>query len=970
MKKGLTLLLAVVMAFTMATANVSAASFADTDGKSCETAVEVLSALGIVEGKAEGSYEPDSSLTRAEMATIILRAMNMSAGAAGSDIFTDVPASHWAYANVAAAYQLGIINGTSATTFAPDAVVTYEQAVKMVVAALGYTVEAEAMGGYPSGYLAKAAHLDILKGVKTGGEMSRGDMAILLYNALDTEPLVKTSYGEDAWEFEADETKTLLSYYLKVTKVTGEVTATPMAQTAAPARRLLSDEVAVGSDIMKVGETDAQNMLGIRSEVYTRTEDNSDYPVILAIVPRSNVKVLNLKGQDIENVENGRITYVDAEGKDEEVSVSGAKMVYNGREKTMTDELLMPEIGTLRLISNSGSDYDLVIVEKYTNHVVQTVSVEDCLVTFKDNSQLTIDFDDKSVAVVMTDAAGAPVELESLAEWDVLSVAESDDKAVRRIYRSTERVEGAVSEVSGEEVTIGENVYPMNKTLLVGEIKLGQAAAYYLDFTGAVAAVDKNYDTSRIYGWLKNAQTTAGIGGKPQLKIFTQDGEWKVFDVADRVKLNGKSIGSEDLLKNGTAAENMWQEGTAPTLVDASGVAVPQLLAYKVNEAGVLTEIETAANRSNPNIDDADKIGGDFSMDFYTHGSKSGVGQKTGTFDNSKTGDVTTTGKFVADYTEKVGNVFFGKVFTSADTKYFNIPADLNDEKNYFMGNVAKETLDTFRLLKCVTFYDINEDFFCGAMVLRNDLSQDTTIKYPNYEVPVALVTGISTVLTEDGDTKMAVKLFTQAGQEISATVDADFQVYYKSANADFKNDDAWYTHKSENGVTTCDPAMVKLIETSDNNRATGIDMFIDIQDLEPGDVIQYELGPSGDLSKANLAFRNNHAYPGGAEFSVNEGKITTTSAIRNYVGGALQVHGEVTKLFSSGFQAKINLTNKNGTPNGATALRSMPKSGKFYLWDRDKQTVRAITAADVIVGDEVFAFYETVKQNMVVVYR
>ena len=66
-------------------------------GENCETAVEVLAALGIVEGKAEGAYEPDSSLTRAEMATIILRTMNMAEAAEGKAIFSDVPSSHWAY---------------------------------------------------------------------------------------------------------------------------------------------------------------------------------------------------------------------------------------------------------------------------------------------------------------------------------------------------------------------------------------------------------------------------------------------------------------------------------------------------------------------------------------------------------------------------------------------------------------------------------------------------------------------------------------------------------------------------------------------------------------------------------------------------------------------------------------------------------------------------------------------------------
>ncbi|MBE7024815.1 MAG: S-layer homology domain-containing protein, partial [Ruminococcaceae bacterium] len=303
MKKGLTLLLAFVMVITLQAGPVSAQTFADTTGTNCETEVDVLSALGIVEGKAEGAYEPDSALTRAEMATILLRAMNMAENAMGQDVFTDVPSSHWAYANIAAAYQMGIVNGTSATTFAPDASVTYEQAVKMVVAALGYTVQAEAMGGYPSGYLSKAAQLDVLRGVDVGGEMTRGNMAILLYNALDKPLFEKTSYGEDSYTYDANESATLLSRYLKVEKMTGKVVETPMACAELVPSKVLSDEVRVSdgtaSTVMKKGDTDAQALLGVRADVFYREDDITDTPVIVAIVPRAASKSVEIVAKDV-----------------------------------------------------------------------------------------------------------------------------------------------------------------------------------------------------------------------------------------------------------------------------------------------------------------------------------------------------------------------------------------------------------------------------------------------------------------------------------------------------------------------------------------------------------------------------------------------------------------------------------------------------------------------------------------------
>ena len=113
-----------------------AAAFSDIDGLPCKAAVEKIVALGIVEGRSEGTFAPEEKLTRAEMATIILRMRNVTASET-SQIFTDVSADHWAYATVGTAYQLGFVKGTSATTFAPDEEVTYPQAIKMLVCALG-----------------------------------------------------------------------------------------------------------------------------------------------------------------------------------------------------------------------------------------------------------------------------------------------------------------------------------------------------------------------------------------------------------------------------------------------------------------------------------------------------------------------------------------------------------------------------------------------------------------------------------------------------------------------------------------------------------------------------------------------------------------------------------------------------------------------------------------------------------------
>ncbi len=161
-------------------------AFDDIAGLESEEAVKTLGKLGIVTGREEGKYFPEASLTRAEMVTILLRVFGQEEYK-GDFKFSDVLESHWAYKNVLTAYGMGIVNGTSATTFSPDLALTYEQAVKMLVSALGYDSQAVSKGGWPNGYIAQAEAMNLLGATKpenTASEINRGTMAILINNSI------------------------------------------------------------------------------------------------------------------------------------------------------------------------------------------------------------------------------------------------------------------------------------------------------------------------------------------------------------------------------------------------------------------------------------------------------------------------------------------------------------------------------------------------------------------------------------------------------------------------------------------------------------------------------------------------------------------------------------------------------------------------------------------------------------------
>jgi hypothetical protein len=99
-------------------------------------AISSLSSKGIVSGYPDGTFKPDASITRAEFATMLVKALGLdTTGTTGQ--FTDVTADSWYYGSVNAAASAGLVSGMGDNLFAPNALITREQMAVMVSKALG-----------------------------------------------------------------------------------------------------------------------------------------------------------------------------------------------------------------------------------------------------------------------------------------------------------------------------------------------------------------------------------------------------------------------------------------------------------------------------------------------------------------------------------------------------------------------------------------------------------------------------------------------------------------------------------------------------------------------------------------------------------------------------------------------------------------------------------------------------------------
>ena len=226
--KNLKKILALVLAFACAFTMFAGAAFTDqADIKVDSDVVDTLVSLGVINGYTDGSFKPNDTVTRAEMAKMIyvLRTGNSDASAYNNDktTFTDIN-GHWAAGYVKYCQSLGIIAGQSATKFAPDQTVTAQEAAKMLLVTLGYDANKAGLVGinWASKTNALADENGLLDDVNTSftGPCPRQYAAQLIYNAIDTPTVV---WRDDAYTnvtLLGDDNKTVGEKFMNLKKTT------------------------------------------------------------------------------------------------------------------------------------------------------------------------------------------------------------------------------------------------------------------------------------------------------------------------------------------------------------------------------------------------------------------------------------------------------------------------------------------------------------------------------------------------------------------------------------------------------------------------------------------------------------------------------------------------------------------------------------------------------------------------------
>ncbi len=264
------------------------AAFTDqADIKVDSEVVDTLVSLGIVEGFEDGSFQPNATVTRAQMAKMIyvLRTGKSDASAYNDDktSFTDI-GSHWARGYIKYCQSLGIIAGKSNTIFAPNATVTAQEAAKMLLVTLGYNAEKAGLVGanWASKTNALADENGLLEDVNTSftSACPRQYAAQLIYNAIDTPTVV---WRDDAYtntNYKDEDNQTIGEKYMGLESGTGMLVAA--GKVGLDGQKYDEDQIALAHvNKNDVGKDDG--------DIVTLSDVTGDYSALLG----QHVKVLH-----------------------------------------------------------------------------------------------------------------------------------------------------------------------------------------------------------------------------------------------------------------------------------------------------------------------------------------------------------------------------------------------------------------------------------------------------------------------------------------------------------------------------------------------------------------------------------------------------------------------------------------------------------------------------------------------------
>ena len=544
LKKVLSLVLALAMALSLMTVAFAkeASDYVDYDEITNKEAVEVLTALNVIDGMGNDTFQPNGTLTRAQMAKMItiisLGNVDPSAFLGTVTDLKDIN-GHWGEAYIKYCYSQGIISGRGNGIFDPNANVTAVEAAKMLLTAIGYNADVQV-------YTGPSWKINTIRDAQTSGffenlsvtadkVLTRDEAAQMIYNAVDATLIQKTSSVDrtdgsiiDSYAPYIDG-RDLLSETFKVRTTEGVMTDFEYDADKAEWDYTIDDaaDTPVASPAELPTGVDYTDLFRMNVKVLWTLDRNGDEVVYGIYAEDSSVLATGVLGDlDLDNLANSKVKVGDNTYRTTGTSLTyyafGAAAsggVVDNTDFSMSDGTVkIADSYSMKLIDNTGDGKaDVVVYQPYTVGKVGYVGQNN--ITTNATGYTSLKLEDikvysgiaKDDYVIITDEANSVTEQDELAKAEMVS--------------------GKVVKTSGTKAMIGDTYYKVLSTVTatLGNEYDGVVVNGYLVGT----EVTKTDISVSDYAVVVAAETVAGpLNSYRQARLLKSDGTTVIVDVA------------------------------------------------------------------------------------------------------------------------------------------------------------------------------------------------------------------------------------------------------------------------------------------------------------------------------------------------------------------------------------------------------------------------------------------------------
>lgn len=704
-------------------------AYDDLSTSSQNTAASLVTALGIMEADSSADFGSKTIVTRGQFALYVTRLLKYSvskasAGAKGS--FDDVDISTEQGAAVQLLADMGAVS-KGAREFNPNVGINYNEAIRMLLSALGYDIMAQNNGGYPSGYTRVASDNklnDGLGGISTTA-LTKPEVAVILYNALFVYPM------EDVNREYKQAKKTILEKIYNVTELTGIVTG--FEKTSITGEQFGDNVICIGDETYDCTADDAQDYVGCHVKAYY-AETNTGGTVIVALTETQNKNTITkLDTDDVDSVNGTRVEYYPDGGRSKKTLkiTSNPAVIYNGRytSDSLADVIDSVVDGDVKFIANDGtSAASVVVVNSYKHLLVERVDTRNYRLYLRNSSgsskdkndptylpdSVTTDPDDIDLEVYIGDEK---VDFDKIEAGDAVTMKESadGDDVVLQISRNV--VSGKITSVSDDKMSIDSKSYDVSP-FVDKAYTIGTSGTFAITTDGKILGLVEVTDKANNYAYVLKSYAESGPN-KAWIKIFTSKGEVIEDKCVKNVLINGAKRSYNEV-------EDIVKEG--------------DLITYTRNSNGEFTKLDRPYDASSRYVS-VDKEG---NLSLYVNDTD-----------------------FVKDWNKssvRYVDGIMGMTFITEDTTIFSMPRfDEGDESEY---KILKASDLENRTYSDVTAFDIDRQGRAGAILIVEDVSDSVSMSAPLFFISKAV-----RAVNDDGEDIVRIKGF-EKGEEITLDFD------------------------------------------------------------------------------------------------------------------------------------------------------------------------------------------------------